>query len=213
MLRDRTHFSIKVKAGRLFIIDQTLLPAKEVWLDVTNPEDLCSAIRNLSVRGAPLIGVAAALSLATYVGKAALSLATFVSNRDITDTSRQLSVQEFLRVRDALVSTRPTAVNLHNAMNRMSDCVSLRMLFNKTTAGDNFLSQQEIERLEETAEAIVEEDVELCRKIANHGANFIKSGDNIITHCNTGSLATAGVGTALGAIITAFKEQGKAIHV
>ena len=202
MLRDRTHSSIKVEAGRLFIIDQTLLPAKEVWLDVTSPEDLCSAIRNLSVRGAPLIGVAAALSLATFVG-----------SRDRNNTSRHISIQDFLRVHDALVLTRPTAVNLHNAMNRMSDCVSLRMLFNKTTAGDNFLSQQEIGRLVETAEAIVEEDVELCRKIANHGANFIKSGDNIITHCNTGSLATAGVGTALGAIITAFKEQGKAIHV
>ena len=202
MLRDRTHFSIKVKEGRLFIIDQTLLPAREVWLDVTNPDDLCSAIRNLSVRGAPLIGVAAALSLAT-----------FVSNRNVNNTTRPLSVQDFLRVHDALVSTRPTAVNLHNAMNRMSDCVSSVRLAEKTIAADNLLSQEEIEKLVETAETIVEEDVELCRKIANHGANFIKSGDNVITHCNTGSLATAGVGTALGAIITAFKEQGKAIHV
>ena len=154
------------------------------------------------MRGAPLIVVAAALSLAT-----------FVSNRDINDTSRQLSVQEFLRVRDALVLTRPTAVNLHNAMNRMSDCVSSVTLAEKTIAEDNFLSQEEIEKLVETAEAIVEEDVDLCRKIAKHGANFIKSGDNVITHCNTGSLATAGGGTALGAIITAFKEQRKAIHV
>ena len=202
MLRDRTHFSIKVKEGRLFIIDQTLLPAREVWLDVTNPDDLCSAIRNLSVRGAPLIGVAAALSLAT-----------FVSNRNVNNTTRPLSVQDFLRVHDALVSTRPTAVNLHNAMNRMSDCVSSVRLAEKTIATGNLLSQEEIEKLVETAETIVEEDVELCRKIANHGANFIKSGDNVITHCNTGSLATAGVGTALGAIITAFKEQGKAIHV
>ena len=201
MLRDRSHVSIKVKAGRLFIIDQTLLPAKEVWLDATDPYDLCTAIRNLSVRGAPLIGVAAALSLAT-----------FVSHRYATNTSRPLSVVDFFRVRDALVSTRPTAVNLHNAMKRMSDCMVVKST-DKAVAEDTILPQEEIEKLVETAEAIAEEDVELCRKIANHGANFIKSGDNIITHCNTGSLATAGVGTALGAIITAFKEQGKAIHV
>ena len=95
----------------------------------------------------------------------------------------------------------------------MSACLSSRTSAAKTVAEDNFLSLEEEKKLVETAEAIAEEDVELCRKIANHGASLIKSGDNVITHCNTGSLATAGVGTALGAIIIAYKEQKKAIHV
>ena len=75
------------------------------------------------------------------------------------------------------------------------------------------INQREIETLVKTANDIIDEDVDLCKKIGIQGANFIKSGDNIVTHCNTGSLATAGVGTALGAIITAFKDQGKDIHV
>ena len=199
MLRDRTHVSIKVEKGHLFVLDQTLLPNNEVWLDVTKPEDLCSAIVKLSVRGAPLIGVAAALSLATYV----------------SNENSSISTHDFLRVRDDLISTRPTAVNLHNAMQRMSDCVGLTLSDKQLSesVARNSLSQTEIEALIKTAEEITDEDVELCKKIGLNGANFIKSGNNIVTHCNTGALATAGVGTALGAIITAFRDQGKNIHV
>ena len=199
MLPDRTHVSIKVENGHLFVLDQTLLPDKEVWLDVTKPEDLCSAIVKLSVRGAPLIGVAAALSLATYV----------------SNENNSISTSDFLRVRDDLILTRPTAVNLQNAMQRMSDCVGLKLSDKQLSehVAQKCLSQAEIEHLIKTAEEITDEDVELCKKIGIHGANFIKSGNNIVTHCNTGALATAGVGTALGAIITAFKDQGKQIHV
>ena len=109
MLRDRTHVSIKVRSSRLFVLDQTLLPAKEVWLDVTEPEELCKAIVKLSVRGAPLIGVAAALSLATYAS----------SRNAGGGADRSLSVADFLRVHNALISTRPTAVNLKNVMKRL----------------------------------------------------------------------------------------------
>ena len=203
MVRDRTHTSIKVQNGHLLLLDQTVLPTKEVWLDVTNPEDLCSAIVRLSVRGAPLIGVAAALGLAIHSSAK-------------TESDKRISTNVFLKVRDDLISTRPTAVNLQNAMQRMSDCIGLELSdkpWPATSTPDRELSHLEIENLIRTAEEIVEEDVELCKKIANNAASIIKSGDNILHHCNTGALATAGVGTALGAIITAYKEHGKEIHV
>ena len=201
MIRDRSHTSIKVQNGRLTLLDQTLLPSKEVWLDVTEPEDLCSAIVRLSVRGAPLIGVAAALGLAIQSSKR-------------NESEKLISINDFLRVRDDLISTRPTAVNLQNAMRRMSECIGLKLSDKPGLESDGrALGLKEAEDLITTAEQIVEEDVELCKKIANNAANVIKSGDNIVHHCNTGALATAGVGTALGAIITAFKDHGKSIHV
>ena len=204
MLRDRNHTSIKVETGRLFLLDQTQLPSNEVWLDVTKPEDMCSAIVRLSVRGAPLIGVSAALSLATYA-----------SEPNCSASGNSISIHDFIRVRDALIATRPTAVNLQNAMERMSICVGLHLSDKHVTEhmDGRTLSKREIEALLKTAEEITDEDVELCKKIAINGADLIKSGNNVITHCNTGALATAGVGTALGAIITAFKDQGKVIHV
>ena len=203
MLRDRTHVSIKVESGRLFVLDQTLLPSKEVWLDVTKPQDLCTSILKLSVRGAPLIGVSAALSLAIHS-----------SNPNGVGFDGSLSNEDFLRVRDMLISTRPTAVNLQNAMRRMSQCIGLNLCDKQSREMTlRSINQREIETLMKTANDIIDEDVDLCKKIGIHGANFIKSGDNIVTHCNTGSLATAGVGTALGAIITAFKDQRKDIHV
>ena len=203
MIRDRTHTSIKVQNGRLLLLDQTVLPTKEVWLDVTTPKELCSAIVRLSVRGAPLIGVAAALGLAIHS-----------SNKN--ETNRLISTDEFIKVRDNLISTRPTAVNLQNAMRRMSECIGLKLSEksgSSTTTINRELSNSDIENLIKTAEQIVDEDVELCKKIADNAARIIKSGDNIVHHCNTGALATAGVGTALGAIITAYKDHGKTIHV
>ena len=203
MIRDRTHTSIKVQNGNLLLLDQTVLPTKEVWLNVTNPEDLCSAIVRLSVRGAPLIGVAAALGLAIHSSVK-------------KESNESISTNSFLKVRDDLISTRPTAVNLQNAMRRMSDSIGFKLSDkpgSTSSTPDRELSNLEIENLIRTAEEIVEEDVELCKKIANNAASIIKSGDNIVHHCNTGSLATAGVGTALGAIITAYKDHGKAIHV
>ena len=203
MIRNRSHTSIKVENGRLILLDQTALPSKEVWLDVTKPEDLCSAIVRLSVRGAPLIGVAAALGLAIH---------SSIKNA----SGNFIRIEEFLQVRNDLISTRPTAVNLQNAMRRMSECIGLELSEksgSRSVEGNRELSQSEVDDLIKTADEITEEDVELCRKIAENAASIIKSGDNIVHHCNTGALATAGVGTALGAIITAFKEHGKFIHV
>jgi methylthioribose-1-phosphate isomerase len=128
-------------------------------------------IKRLAVRGAPLLGVAAATCLATFAhhGASAIEYATACA---------------------ALRAARPTAVNLMWAMDRMKGA--------SNPAGE--------------AQAIFEEDVRLCEGMAQHGAELIQDGEGLLTHCNTGGLATAGIGTALGVIRRAF-EQGKRIHV
>jgi len=153
----------------LRILDQTLLPHEEKWIEVCSPEQMVLEIKRLAVRGAPLIGVAAAFSLA-MARKA--------------DAKKEIAA----RLREA----RPTAVNLMNAMDRMLAVPS-----------DRWIAE---------AEAIYREDCDLCDRIALRGAKKIRDGMRILTHCNTGGLATAGVGTALGAIRKAH-EQGKKIHV
>lgn len=161
--------------GILKIIDQQKLPQVEEWLTIENPEQAFAAIKALKVRGAPLIGVFAALALADFAN-------TNENQEDIRNTA------EYLR------SSRPTAVNLMNALDRM-------------LATD--LSK---EALREEAYHIFEEDVELCEKMAIAGAALVEDGDRILTHCNAGSIATVGLGTAIGVIIKAH-QQGKNIHV
>jgi len=170
---------LKVESGKLYILDQQLLPQEETWIHCQSPDHMVKIIESLKVRGAPLIGVAAALSLAEFsIGE--------------PDIDKIFEAARYLR------EARPTAVNLMYAMDKMV----LK------------LNPKEIssEKLVLTAYDIFEEDVELCHSIATNGENLIKDGDNIVTHCNTGGLATAGVGTALGVIRKAF-EQGKEIHV
>ena len=168
--------SLRVQDGRLLLLDQRRLPDEEVWLDASDPAACISAIRGLAVRGAPLIGIAAALSLGclaqTGAGVVALHAAA-----------------------DALRQARPTAVNLMAAIDRM------RAVLDQGAA-----------RIAAEAHAIWAEDVALCARMAAHGAALIADGEGLLTHCNTGSLATAGVGTALGAI-TAAAAQGKRVHV
>ena len=155
----------------LWVLDQTQLPDTEAWLDGSDPEVMVGLIRRLAVRGAPLIGVAAAASLATYAERGA-------------------AVASYAAACAALRAARPTAVNLMWAMDRMKD------------APDPVAE----------AEAIFTEDVRLCEGMAQHGAALIQDGEGILTHCNTGGLATAGIGTALGVIRRAH-EQGKRLHV
>ncbi|HJU84817.1 MAG TPA: S-methyl-5-thioribose-1-phosphate isomerase [Holophagaceae bacterium] len=158
------------------ILDQTRLPHEEVWLDGSDPAAMVGHIQRLSVRGAPLIGVAAALSLAAFI-------------RTGAEEARILEALEALR------AARPTAVNLMWAMDRMHAALAL---------GDEAALAE--------AEAIAEEDVALCDAMAHRGAALIHKGEALLTHCNTGGLATAGIGTALGVIRRAF-EQGKVAHV
>ena len=162
---------LKHDSHSLWVLDQTQLPDTEVWLDGSNPVAMIALIQRLAVRGAPLIGVAAAASLATFAGRGA-------------------SASEYATACAALRAARPTAVNLMWAMDRMKE------------ASDPIAE----------AQAIFEEDVRLCEGMARHGAELIQDGEGLLTHCNTGGLATAGIGTALGVIRRAF-EQGKQIHV
>jgi len=162
---------LKHDGRTLWVLDQTQLPDAEVWLDGSEPEAMIALIKRLAVRGAPLIGVAAAASLATFA-------------------HRGISASEYAAACAALRAARPTAVNLMWAMDRMK------------AAADPVAE----------AQAIFEEDVRLCEGMAEHGAALIQDGEGVLTHCNTGGLATAGIGTALGVIRRAH-EQGKRIHV
>ena len=166
---------LKLEDGRLLVLDQQMLPDKEIWLECASPKQMASFIKALKVRGAPLIGVAAALSLAKFAEGGA-------------NKNEQIEAASLLR------SARPTAVNLMWAIDRLSPSL-----------GD-------VPKLVSLAEEIFDEDVRLCNNIANNGARLVNGGEGILTHCNAGGLATAGVGTAVGIIIRAF-EQGKNIHV
>ncbi|HLO68954.1 MAG TPA: S-methyl-5-thioribose-1-phosphate isomerase [Holophaga sp.] len=161
---------------RLWILDQTLLPMEEAWAEGGDPDAMVGHIRRLAVRGAPLIGVAAALSLATYAESGA-------------------PAGEVRAAASRLRAARPTAVNLMWAMDRM------------TAALD-----RDAASLPGEAEAIFREDVELCEAIARQGVPLLGRGERVLTHCNSGALATAGVGTALGVIRRAW-EAGRISHV
>ena len=162
----------------LRLLDQTLLPATEKWIQIDDTEQMIEAIKSLRVRGAPLIGVAASL----MIGKLAAG---------------GMVPKELLVHAKNLFQARPTAVNLMICVDRMTKKIS-----------DDFSAQAIVDLSVE----IFNEDVLLCEKISVNGAALIEDGDQILTHCNTGGLATAGAGTALGVIRKAF-EQGKKIHV
>ncbi|MEQ9363126.1 MAG: S-methyl-5-thioribose-1-phosphate isomerase, partial [Leptospirales bacterium] len=179
--------ALKVDQDRLQILDQTRLPLEEVWLEISDPDEMIAAIRRLSVRGAPLISIAACASLALYAEEleaSGISREDFLSN--INETAERLR------------ESRPTAVNLMLALDRM--------VFR---AHAESLSAAHLTR---TAEATFEEDVVLCENIAKHGHELIQDGDSVLTHCNTGGLGTTGIGTAIGVIRRAH-EVGKKIHV
>jgi methylthioribose-1-phosphate isomerase len=176
--------------GRIRMIDQTKLPCELVHLETADLEEICEAIKMLRVRGAPAIGVAAAMGVAAAVQMSSAG------------TSTEL-VAEVDAVADRLATTRPTAVNLFKALDRMR----------AAAAGHLALSPDALKlRLVEEAIAFFEEDREMCRCIGEHGAMLLEDGQNVLTHCNAGSLATSEYGTALAPIYVAT-EQGKAIHV
>jgi methylthioribose-1-phosphate isomerase len=175
-MKDLLSLALKTAGGRLWILDQTLLPGEESWVQVENPAHMVALIRRLSVRGAPLIGVAAALALAAHAEAGAGDL-------------RQAAA--------GLRAARPTAVNLMWAMDRMTAVLD--------RGGDSL-------DLAAEAVAIFEEDVRLCEAMAANGLGLLGAGEAVLTHCNSGGLATAGVGTALGLIRRGW-EAGRITHV
>ena len=169
-------------------IDQTKLPHEEVIVTTEDYKVVAEAIRSLKIRGAPLIGIAAAYGVA---------IAAVTSK---TTDIRLLKI-ELQHVSEELSSTRPTAVNLFWALNRMGQAVSAALTVEHAR-----------KLLIDEATKIHREDAEQCQRIGEHGLSLIPQRASILTHCNTGALATGGEGTALG-IITCAHRHGKAISV
>jgi methylthioribose-1-phosphate isomerase len=174
------------------MIDQRLLPAEEVYPVFKTYEEVAWAIKEMVVRGAPAIGVAAAMGIALGVRDAK------------TDDAKELD-KAFDRICDVMGSTRPTAVNLFWAIERMRDLyLSLRK--------ESRPLEDIRARLIEEAKQMHEEDVAVNQAMGRHGAELLPDGATVLTHCNAGALATAGYGTALG-VIRAAVEAGKRIAV
>ena len=182
----------------LKLLDQRLLPGKEQYRECKNFEDVCLSIKNMTVRGAPAIGVAAAFALVMAArdilekyrgGKAAFSLTEFH--------------QQLTAAADLLKKTRPTAVNLSWGAER---------ILIKSRSCNKESPELIFKELEQEALSIYNEDIEINKKIGEWGSELIGNGFTILTHCNAGALATAGYGTALGIIRSAY-YQGKKIKV
>lgn len=178
----QSHIYFDTEKMRLRLLDQSRLPREESWVECASYQDVIKAIKTMVVRGAPAIGVAAAWACVLAVKEA----------------RKSASSEEFVKKSFAeIAAARPTAVNLAWAVQRMQsksftyDCLDAWV---------------------EEAAAIQAEDLEICEKIGQVGRNVLKDGDTVLTHCNAGSLATAGYGTALG-VIRAAIAQGKRIQV
>jgi methylthioribose-1-phosphate isomerase len=175
------------------MIDQNALPLEETYLVCRNYQDVIKAIKDLTIRGAPAIGVAAAMGIA--LGMLHLPPSSQGAFKDSFD---DICIQ-FSR-------TRPTARNLFWGIERMKRCCEAVL-----STGNNTLVAMK-QNLVDEAVRICEEDIAVNRNIGFHGRSLIQDGDNILTHCNAGALATAGYGTALG-VMRAAVEEGKRIHV
>jgi len=176
--------------GRVRILDQSRLPKEVVFLECQDYKTVATAIKDLKIRGAPAIGIAAAMGLA-------------LGAKSIRASQRQDFLKQFLSMCDVMAATRPTAVNLFWAIERMKKVVHHH-------TGSDLRSIQD--RLIQEAKEILQEDITMNRAIGKFGSDFIRNGNTILTHCNAGALATGGHGTALGVIRTAH-EQGKRINV
>ncbi|MEX0675497.1 MAG: S-methyl-5-thioribose-1-phosphate isomerase [Pirellulales bacterium] len=177
--------------GHLALIDQTLLPLELKYVECRDVESVWQAIRQLRVRGAPAIGIAAAYGVCVGMQPAALAdEATFFARLE--------------EVAGYLATSRPTAVNLFWALDRMKS-VAHRLRGKAAT-------REILDALVAEARAIEDEDRRICRQIGRHGAALLADGQGVLTHCNAGGLATADYGTAL-AVFFAASEAGKRLHV
>lgn len=174
------HDSVELSKDKdsVIVLDQTKLPGEEIYLSLKTPEEIYEAIYMLKVRGAPAIGIAAAFGL-------------WVS---VKDASQDIFEERFYEVKSYLYSSRPTAVNLGYALDRME------RVYIKTSS----MPVDEIKKLLLIeAERIKEEDVEMCFKISQNGLSLLKHNSSVLTHCNAGHLAVSRLGTALGPIYLA----------
>jgi methylthioribose-1-phosphate isomerase len=184
--------TIAREADAVVMIDQRKLPSQEIYVRCKTAAEVAKAIRTMVIRGAPAIGVAAAMGIALGMRKSKA-------------TGTQKFAAEFQNICDLMAATRPTAVNLFWAIDRMK-----RTFSTAVQAGESV--DQIKDRLDREAELIHDEDVASCRAMGAFGAEVVPRDAKILTHCNAGALATAGYGTALG-VIRGAVEQGKSVAV
>jgi len=176
--------------NQIRMIDQTKLPEELTYLEISDTEVLAEAIKSLRIRGAPAIGIAGAFGMVLGV-------------QNFAGEEKEVFFKQLKETSEYLNATRPTAVNLSWAIQRMNGVAEQ----NK----DKPVAEIKEQLLKE-AQTIWEEDRKICRRLGKHGAKLLKDGFNVLTHCNTGALATVDYGTALG-VVFAANEEGKKLHV
>lgn len=182
--------TIEWKDDKVIILDQRRLPLQEVYNTYEDYKGVADAIKHMVIRGAPAIGVAAAMGVA--LGALGVGVKTFDE-----------FYKRILRICETIDATRPTAKNLFWATERMKAVCLLHK---------DLPIEQLKQRLKEEAIHIFYEDIESCKKIGRNGQVFFENGDSVLTHCNAGSLATAGAGTAVG-VLYAAQSEGKVLSV
>jgi methylthioribose-1-phosphate isomerase len=182
-MKQTEYFSLKFENDKLIFLDQTKLPLKEIYIETDSYERIAEAIESLEIRGAPLIGIAAAYAIALSV-------------KNTSDV-----VSSFNSAYSRLAGTRPTAVNLFKALDEVKNV--FENLQDYSTAYNLLLYK---------AKEIHSKDEEYCERIGRNGLTLFNQKSNLLTHCNTGKLATGGIGTAFGIIKTAF-DNGLVNHV
>src|SRR5438093_3451876 len=184
--------TIAREADAVVMIDQRKLPTQEIYVRCKTGAEVARAIKTMVIRGAPAIGVAAAMGIALAMRKSKA-------------TGTQKFAAEFFKTCELMAATRPTAVNLFWAIERMK-----RSFAAAAEAGESV--EQIKDRLDREAQAIHDEDIASCRALGAFGADVVPDEARILTHCNAGALATAGYGPALG-VIRGAVEQGKQVTV
>src|SRR6266566_1900182 len=184
--------TIEWKDDAVVMIDQRKLPSSEIYVSCKTAQEVAKAIKTMVIRGAPAIGVAAAMGIA-------------LGMRRSKATGTKQFATEFQKLCDLMAATRPTAVNLFWAIDRMK-----RVFAAAAQAGESV--DQIKDRLDREAQLIHDEDVASCRAMGAFGADVVPADARILTHCNAGALATAGYGTALG-VVRGAVEAGKRVAV
>lgn len=182
----------------IVIIDQTLLPGQTKLIDLKTGEEIWNAIYLLQVRGAPAIGVCAGFGI-------------YILMKHSKASSEEEFLSELKKNKDYLNSSRPTAVNLSWALERMEQKV-ISFIEEEKRAGRSFDKEAVIKVMHDESEAIKAEDIDVCRRIGENGLTLLKKGDGILTHCNAGQLATCKYGTATAPIYLGH-ERGYDFHV
>ena len=182
--------TIKWKNGKVVMIDQRKLPNRETYITCASHKCVASAIKNMVIRGAPAIGIAAAMGIA-------------LGAQGIKTSDTKVFLKKFDRICSKMAQTRPTAVNLFWAIDHMRRLVSTNRNYSVDKLKRILISE---------AQKMLYQDIEINKKMGVNGKVFIKDGNTVLTYCNAGALATAGCGTALGVIRVAH-ESGKRLRV